>query len=271
MELFYRKIGRGKPLIILHGLYGSSDNWYTLGKQLSAYREVYLVDLRNHGHSPHHEVHTYEALRDDLHEFLVEHSIFKPVLMGHSMGGRTAMFFAALHPKLIEKLIVVDISPCSYRTENHPDETLQHKTIIQSLQSIDLEKLTSRTDANRQLTKTIQSAVIRQFLLKNLKTDSHKRFHWSLNLPALEKSLPEIFLGIDSIGSPSGFQMNFPALFIRGQLSGYIGENDLKCINRYFQNPTVITIPLATHWVHAEQPELFLEAVKDFLKISPVQ
>ena len=268
MELFYRKFGNGKPLVILHGLYGASDNWYTVGKQLSANREVYLVDMRNHGQSPHHPLHTYEALRDDLHEFLVEHSIFRPVVMGHSMGGRAAMFFAASHPKLIEKLIIVDISPCSYRAGNHPDETLQHKMIIDALQSIDLEKLTSRTEADGQLAKTIKSPVIRQFLLKNLKTGRHHQYQWSLNLSALEKNLPEIFLGIDTLSHPAGFQMDFPALFIRGQLSGYIGENDLKCINRYFRNPTVVTIPRATHWVHAEQPEMFLQAVRDFLEIG---
>jgi pimeloyl-ACP methyl ester carboxylesterase len=186
--------------------------------------------------------------------------------MGHSMGGRMAMFFAALHPRLIEKLIIVDISPCSYQAENHPDETLQHKTIIQALQSIDFRHIKSRTDADRQLAKVIKSATIRQFLLKNLKTERHKGFHWSLNLPVLEKNLPEIFLGIDTLYSASGIQMDFPALFIRGQLSGYIGEHDLRCIERYFTNHKVVTIPGATHWVHAEQPGPFLEAVVDFIK-----
>ena len=268
MELFYRKLGKGRPLIILHGLYGSSDNWYTLGKQLSEYKEVYLVDLRNHGHSPHHPVHSYEALRDDLHEFLVQHSLFRPVVMGHSMGGKAAMFFAVLHPKLIEKLIVVDISPCSYKAENHPEETLQHTTIIRALQSIDLSGLTSRTDADHHLAKTIKSIAIRQFLLKNLKGNSHNRFHWSLNLTALEKNLPEIFQGIDTLNFSSELPLDFPAFFIRGELSGYIGEKDLDCIDRYFKNSTVTTIPVTGHWVHAEQPGLFLDAVKNFLEIK---
>jgi esterase len=265
MELFYRRFGKGKPLVILHGLYGSSDNWYTIGRQLSAIREVFLVDWRNHGHSPHHPVHTYSALRDDLHEFLVRHSLFKPVLMGHSMGGRAAMFFAAMHPKLIEKLIVVDMSPCSYKADNHPNETLQHATIFQALRSIDISNLSSRKDADHQLAETIQSPAIRQFLLKNLKKDSNNRFYWCLNLPALEKNLAEIFLGIDTLPLPEGFLLDFPALFIRGQLSGYIGKNDLDCIKRYFKDSAVITIPGAGHWVHAEQPGLFVEAVRNFL------
>lgn len=265
MELFYRRLGKGKPLVILHGLYGSSDNWYSIGKHLSAGREVYLVDIRNHGKSPHHPVHDYAALRDDLHEFLVEHSLFKPVIMGHSMGGRAAMYFAARHPRLIEKLIVVDISPCSYKAGNHRSETLQHKRIVQALQSIDLAMITSRAEADRLLAEKIQSSAIRQFLLKNLKTGGHKKFHWCLNLPVIEKNLPEILLGIDILPMAPEFKMDFPALFIRGQLSGYIGDNDLKCIERYFMNHRVVTIPGASHWVHAEQPALFLEAVMDFI------
>jgi esterase len=266
MELFYRRLGKGKPLIILHGLYGSSDNWYTIGRQLSEFREVFMIDWRNHGHSPHHPVHTYDALRDDLHEFLVEHSLYKPVLIGHSMGGRAAMFFAAMHPKLIEKLIVVDISPCSYKAENHPNETLQHETILRALQSVNISNLASRTEANKKLAETIHSDVIRQFLLKNLKTDSHGRLTWCLNLSALEKSLTDIYAGIDTLPLPEGFQMDFPVLFIRGELSGYINHHDLDCIKRYFKNSAVVTIPQTSHWVHAEQPGLFVEAVRNFLE-----
>ncbi|MBN1414395.1 MAG: alpha/beta fold hydrolase [Bacteroidales bacterium] len=266
MELFYRKLGKGKPLVVLHGLYGSSDNWYTLGKQLAQEREVYLVDLRNHGRSPHHPEHSYGAMRDDLHEFLVQHSLFKPVLMGHSMGGRVAMFFASMHPKLIEKLIVTDISPCSYNTEDHLSEIQQHKTIIQALRSIDISHLSARSDADIQLAKTIKSSVIRQFLLKNLKAEGHKNFRWCLNLPALEKNLQEILLGIDIIGRPSESQMDFPALFIRGQLSGYIKEKDMDCIHHFFKNATIITISNASHWVHAEEPGRFMVAVKEFLE-----
>lgn len=265
MELFYRRLGKGKPLIILHGLYGSSDNWHTIGRQLSEFREVFLIDWRNHGQSPHHPNHTYSALRDDLHEFLVQHTIYKPVVMGHSMGGKAAMFFAAMHPKLIEKLIVVDISPCTYKAENHPNENLQHRSILQALQSIDLANLSSRKEAEDQLAKTIQYPAVRHFLLKNLKKDHHSRYYWCLNLPALEKNLEEIFLGIDTLQLPEEFLLDFPALFIRGQHSGYIGNNDLDCIKRYFKNATVITIPGAGHWVHAEQPGLFVEAVRSFL------
>jgi esterase len=265
MELFYRKLGKGKPLVILHGLYGSSDNWYTIGRNLSEFREVFLVDCRNHGRSPHHPVHTYGALRDDLHEFLVQHSLYKPVIMGHSMGGRAAMFFAAMHPKLIEKLIVVDISPCSYTAENHPSEALQHATILQALRSVDISNLSSRSDADHQLAEIIQSHSIRQFLLKNLKKDNQNRFYWCLNLPALENNLAEIFPGIDALLLPEDFLLDFPALFIRGQLSGYIGQKDLECIKRYFKNAAIITIPKASHWIHAEQPGLVIEAVRNFL------
>jgi esterase len=266
MELFYRKMGKGKPLIILHGLYGSSDNWYTIGKHLSDHHEVFLVDLRNHGYSPHHPVHTYDALKDDLHEFIVQHALYKPVLLGHSMGGRVAMFFTAMHPKLAEKIIVVDISPCSYHTDHHPSETMQHATIIRALQSLDITKLTSRKDADEQLAEKIKSTVIRQFLLKNLKTDNAKNYYWCLNLNALEKGLQGIYIGLDTIRISSGIPMDMPALFIRGQLSGYIGDTDLDCIKRYYKNAAIVTIPGAGHWLHAEKPELLLQAVGDFLK-----
>jgi esterase len=267
MELFYHKLGKGKPLIILHGLYGSSDNWYTLGKQLSGDFEVYLIDQRNHGHSPRHPLHSYIALRDDLHEFIVHHSLFKPVLLGHSMGGRTVMFFAASHPKLVEKICVVDISPCSYKPENHPVETLQQESIIHSLNSIDLLHLSNRKDADRQLANTIGSTVIRQFLLKNLKINKKNEYYWSINLHALSANLHEVYTGIDTLNLDSRFQMTFPALFIKGQHSGYIKEKDIDCIHRYFSNSSIVTIPDAGHWVHAEQPALFLETIKKFLVI----
>jgi pimeloyl-ACP methyl ester carboxylesterase len=267
MELFYRKLGTGKPLIILHGLYGSSDNWYTIGKQLSSHFEIFLPDLRNHGHSPHHPDHSYIALRDDLHEFIVAHSIFRPVLLGHSMGGRTAMFFAASHPHLIDRLIVADISPCSYQADQHPNERLQHSDIIRSLLSLDISGIKSRSDADKALAGAIPSQAIRQFLLKNLKVRDHNRYFWGLNLPALEENLPGIFRGIDTLGLPEGKPMSFPALFVRGERSGYISESDLPCIEKYFRAARIVTIPGAGHWLHAEQPALFLKAVKEFLDI----
>ncbi len=265
MELFYRRIGSGKPLIILHGLFGSSDNWYSIGKQLSGNHEVFLVDQRNHGQSPHHALHNYIALSDDLHEFIVQHNIFRPVIMGHSMGGRTAMFFAARHPKLIDKLIVADISPCSYNPSNHPEEALQHEKIISALRNVDLSAVSSRREADIRLAQTISSLPLRQFLLKNIKTDNHGKFHWRFNIDAIENNLSEIYKGIDTLPLPEKNQISFPALFIRGQLSGYIQEKDITCIYNYFSNASVVTIPQAGHWLHTEQPELVIDFIKKFL------
>ncbi len=268
MNLFYRKYGTGKPLIILHGLFGSSDNWYSIGKQLSVNHEVYIVDQRNHGQSPHHTIHSYIALSDDLHEFMIQHNIFRPVIMGHSMGGRTAMFFAVRHPKLINKLIVADIAPCSYNHENQPDEILQHKKIIEALHSVDLSFVSSRSEIDKKLAESIPSASLRQFLLKNIKTDFNGRFHWKFNLDALENNLSEIFKGIDTLQLPDKNALSFPVLFIRGELSGYLKERDLVCIQSIFSNASVNTIPQAGHWLHVEQPTLFIKAVKEFLNTS---
>jgi pimeloyl-ACP methyl ester carboxylesterase len=266
MELFYRKTGSGKPLIILHGLFGSSDNWHSIGKQLSVSHEVFLVDQRNHGQSPHHSAHNYIAMSDDLHEFIVQHNIFRPVIMGHSMGGRTAMFFSVRHPKLIDKLIVSDISPCSYNPENHPDEALQHEKIIAALHTIDLSVISSRHEADIKLAETINSPSLRQFLLKNIKTDNKGKFQWKLNINAIENNLSEIYKGIEILKLPGKDTLKFPALFIRGEYSGYIKEKDVACIHNYFSNASIITIPQAGHWLHAEKPALFIKAVEEFLK-----
>lgn len=268
MNLFYRKYGKGKPLIILHGLFGSSDNWYSIGKHLSFNHEVYLVDQRNHGQSPHHATHNYIALSDDLHEFIVQHNIFRPVIMGHSMGGRTAMFFAARHPKLINKLIVADISPCSYHSEKQPEEILQHKKIIEALHSVDLSSVSSRGEIDKKLAENIPSVSLRQFLLKNIKTDQNGVFHWKFNLNAVENNLSEIYKGIDTLQLPDKNALSFPALFIRGEFSGYLKEKDITCIQNYFSNAAIITIPHAGHWLHAEQPTLFINTVKKFLNNS---
>ncbi len=265
MELFYRKIGIGKPLIILHGLFGSSDNWYSIGKQLSVNHEVYLVDQRNHGQSPHHLTHNYLALSDDLHEFIVQHNIFRPVIIGHSMGGRTAMFFAARHPSLIAKLIVVDISPCSYNTAHYPDEAHQHRKILEALYSVDLSSVSSRSEIDKQLAEFITSASLRQFLIKNVKAVNYGTYQWKFNIAAINNNLSEIYKGLDSLPLLSGNKLDFPALFIRGQFSGYIKEKDINCIYSYFNNATVTTIPQAGHWLHYEQQELFIQAVNEFL------
>jgi esterase len=267
LNLYFRKMGKGDPLIILHGMYGSSDNWHTVGKALAEKFEVYLVDQRNHGRSPHSPVLSYAILRDDLRDFLDVHDLWKVTILGHSMGGKTAIFFAAAFPHRIKKLIVVDISPRSYKNLLKPSSlVLSHLNIIQSLLSLDLEDIDSRTDADRKLAITISSKTVRQFLLKNLVRTKIGKFEWALNIKALQNGLPALMDGIDPKEVEEGLRITgFPVLFIRGGDSDYVLHEDEIFIKKLFPEASIITIPGAGHWVHAEKTEEFIKAVKEFL------
>ena len=267
MQLYYREIGTGTPLVILHGLYGSSDNWITIGRELSSKYRVILVDQRNHGQSPHSPSHSYNHLAEDLLELLQSLGLSKIILMGHSMGGKTAMLFASRFPEMISKLIVVDISPASY--SNSKDFTSQervHQQIITSLLSLNIEALTSRQQADELLAKMIPDLRVRQFLLKNLKRESDGKFVWMLNLDSISQNLYQlmdsIFVGMDNV------KIQIPTLFIKGEKSPYITPNHEDVIKNHFENYQLVSIPNAGHWVHAEQPVQFLEAVNQFLDSS---
>ncbi len=266
MELFSRQLGKGLPLVILHGLYGSSDNWLSIGKSLSNRFTVYLVDQRNHGQSPHDPVHTYKAMRDDLRDFLDQHDLWKVNLIGHSMGGKTAMFFAAAFPHRLSSLVIVDISPRSYKSLVSPSpQALSHLNLIQSLLSLNLEEIKSRTAAENLLAETIPSRRVRQFLLKNLDRDHNGQFAWRLNLKVLAASLPSILDGFPEEAVKKGLKVTgFPVLFVRGEQSDYINQEDMLMAQNLFPEARFDTIPQAGHWVHAEQPELFLDALNRF-------
>jgi esterase len=267
MELFFRKTGSGDPVIILHGLYGSSDNWHSVGRELAGTHTVYLVDQRNHGRSPHDPLHTYEVLSNDLNEFMVNHQLDKAVIIGHSMGGKTAMTFGLNYPDRISRLIVVDISPLAYHTDQRTSERVILTQITEALQLMEPDLITSREHADKQLARFISSPRIRQFLLKNLKRTSDGRFKWAMNIQALAAHMDAIFEGINNMGiSDTSTLLQFPVLFIKGELSGYIGPHDEEAIYHYFPQAKLVTIPRSGHWVHAEQPEAFLKAVQDFIK-----
>lgn len=253
-KLYFRKMGSGRPLVILHGLFGSSDNWLSIGKALSEEYEVFLVDQRNHGQSFHSNDHNYEVLAQDLLAFLKDPKLAgsktKPILIGHSMGGKTAMTFALGHPDALEKLVVVDISPRGYN--------VHHDSILDGLKSINLTDITTRKEADEVLAKSVPELGVRQFLLKNL-ARSGEGFEWKLNLDALEKNLERI------VEEVKGEPAEIPALFMKGEHSNYIRDTDKLLISKLFPNSTVVTIHDAGHWVHAEQPEAFLETLKSFL------
>lgn len=267
MELHFRKLGKGEPLIILHGLFGSSDNWFSVGRELSGDFEVFLVDLRNHGQSPHNELHNYEVLSEDVAFFIDQHHIDKAHIIGHSMGGKTTLQLGLRHPDKVNKMIIVDISPFRYPVSNIPPGLMSHDIIIKAMQAVDPSSISNRDEADAKLKESISSAPVRQFLLKNLKRSSEGTFKWILNLPVLSDNLHEIYAGLPDIEhQPSGNIPVFPLLFIKGQRSEYIRAEDQKSISNYFPHAEIKTIQNAGHWVHAEQPSEFLSIVKNFLK-----
>lgn len=266
MELSYRKSGSGNPMIILHGLYGSGDNWYSFARDFTGTNTVYLIDQRNHGNSPHNVVHDYNSLSDDLYEFINAHHIDKSIFIGHSMGGKTALNFGLRHPEKVEKMIVVDISPLGYSEDSESAEIHIHRHIITSLLSIDIQNIKDRSEADRKLGLSISSRAIRQFLLKSLKRKTDGKFEWALNIEALAGNMSAIFEGVirEDVTDPRSIPV-FPLLFIKGGKSGYIGEADINAIHHYFPHSQLITIPNAGHWVHSEQPQALISAVKKFI------
>ena len=250
MKLHYRKYGEGQPLIILHGLFGSSDNWQTLGKKFAENFEVYLVDQRNHGHSPKSNEFNYQLLSDDLYKLITDLELENITLIGHSMGGKTVMHFAQEHPLFIKKLIVVDIGPKAY--------PMHHDIILAGLNSLDLSAIKSRGQADKQLSKFIEDIGVKQFLLKNLYWIEKGQLGWRINIPVLEKKMPDILAAIpDKI-------VETHTLFIRGEKSNYIVEDDFQSIYDQFPNSEIETIYDAGHWVHAENPFSFYNMVLEF-------
>ncbi|MDP4227887.1 MAG: alpha/beta fold hydrolase [Bacteroidota bacterium] len=266
MNLFFREFGEGLPVIILHGLYGSSDNWLSLGKIMAENYHVYLLDQRNHGKSPHSKIHTYNAMQDDLLEFMDSKKLDKVNLIGHSMGGKTAMYFAIMHPERTASLTVVDIAPRSYQSLNRFSEnSIFHLNVLNALLSIQPEKIKARHEAAEILSQTIKEERVVNFLLKNLKYKKERGFYWSINLDALAQNLPNILGGIKEDILEKGFNQS-PVMFIKGGNSSYIGEADLPLIKKVFPSAEIEIIPGASHWVHAEKPKEFLNYVLTFLK-----
>ncbi len=257
MKLFFRTYGDDGPaIIILHGLFGISDNWVTFGKKLAgAGYKVYIPDQRNHGQSPHSSTFNYLALTDDLYEFIEEHEIKNPVLLGHSMGGKVTSRFALENPEILKKVIIVDISLRAYASRS------KHAEIIDGMRRIDFNMAKSRKQVDMLLTERIPDFRIRQFILKNLYWKDKDRLNWRINFEAICANLEDMFDGIDTID-----RFNKPALFIKGGLSDYILPEDFPTIKYNFPKSEIVTIENTSHWVHAEAPEEFAKLVFGFLK-----
>lgn len=253
MILHSNIIGEGKPFVILHGFLGMGDNWKTLAKQFSESNyQVHLVDQRNHGRSFHSEDFDYELMAEDLKAYCKEHNLNDIVLLGHSMGGKTAMLFATLFPELVSKLIVADISPRYY--------PIHHDAILEGLSSLDFSEIKTRGEADKALSNYIKDTGTRMFLLKNLYWIEKGQLGLRINLPVLKDNVSEVGEAL-----PTHATFNKDTLFLRGDRSEYIGGQDEAIIHRHFPNSEIVTIKNSGHWLHAENPKDFYEAVINFL------
>ena len=255
MKLFYREYGQGKPLIILHGLLGLADNWVTFARRISPHGiHCFIPDQRNHGHSPHHSVMNYYALTDDIAEFIYDHNLEQPCIMGHSMGGKVAMRYTLENPEKVNRLVVVDTSLRTYVNFEY------HRNLIDSMLSINFESVRSRAEVQKILSSGIKDKRLVLFLLKNLFWKGKNKLGWRLNLNAISENLEDMY---DGVFFSTRFE--FPSLFVRGGGSNYILEQDLPEIYNHFTDARVETIDKSSHWVHADAPDEFFNLVKDFL------
>ncbi len=246
-------LGEGTPFLILHGFLGMSDNWKTLGNKFSENGyEVHLLDQRNHGRSPHTSEMNYQVMSQDVKNYCEENNLENIILLGHSMGGKVAMQAAGDFPDLIQKLIIVDISPKYYAPH--------HQEILAGLQALDNEVITSRGDAEEFLAKFIPDTGTRLFLLKNLYWKTKEKLSLRLNLEVLSQAAEDIGMGLSE-----NTHFSKSTLFIKGGKSNYITEEDIPLIKNHFSQATVQTIENAGHWVHAEKMKDFYSKVSEFL------
>ena len=246
MQLHYRELGKGEPIVMLHGIFGSSDNWLTQSKMLSEHYHTYAVDQRNHGQSPHDERFDYPSMVEDVLQFMQDKNIEDPILMGHSMGGKVAMNLAVAYPEKVQKLIVVDIAPKAYDMQNY--------IVLKGLLSIPIQQ------ADEILAQHIDEPDVRQFLLKNLQRRPEGGFKWKLNLPAVADN-------IRKIGLPLQYKGKFekPTLFVRGSRSNYVLDEDFPMIKEIFPSAQFETLDTG-HWVPAEKPKEFVDVVLRWLR-----
>jgi len=253
MEVLHSQIlGEGQPLLILHGYFGMSDNWKTLGNQFSEDYQVHLIDQRNHGRSFHSEAFNYQLLAEDLYNYIQYHNLEKVFLIGHSMGGKTAMFFATAYPELVAKLIVVDISPKEYKPH--------HNAILAGLNAINFTEQNSRKLVDEKLANYILELGVRQFLLKNVYWEEKGKLTFRFNLQSLTENNPKVGEAL-----PQDVSYIQETLFLKGEKSGYIVPEEQLIIDKHFPNNKVVEIKNAGHWLHAENPNDFYAEVCEFL------
>ena len=253
MELYSKIYGnKGQDLIIIHGLFGMSDNWNTLGKKFSKYCKVHLIDLRNHGRSPHSNDFNYEVMCHDILEYMDNNNISNPIILGHSLGGKVAMKFAFTYPDKLEKLIVADIAPRLYNSDFH-------KNILATLKKLPLQNFKKREEIDNVLSSFYKDKGMRFFLLKNLYRNKKNAFAWRFNIDVLLEKVQNV----QQASFVSG-KLNVPTHFIRGSNSDYINSSDELLIKKHFTDFSIGEIKGAGHWLHAEKPECFYDEVMGF-------
>ncbi len=251
MKLFFKTLGEGQPLLILHGLFGSSDNWNSHAKEFAKHFKVYLIDLRNHGHSPHSSIFNFDCLADDIVELMAEEKLRDVLLIGHSLGGKVILRLAQSHFFLIEKMIVVDMGLKKYLP--------QHDQIFEALFAVDIKNCESRKVGEERLSMFIKDESTRQFLIKNMHWKAHEKLAWRFNLVSIFENKNELTKPISSE------KIATKTLFIRGEKSNYILDSDIASIDDQVPYATFETIADSGHWVHADAPELFRTAALKFL------
>lgn len=253
MKLYSKIHGdKAQDLIIIHGLFGMSDNWNTLGKKFAKYCKVHLIDLRNHGRSPHAEDFNYDVMCGDVLEYMEDNAIQKPILLGHSLGGKVAMKCAFTYPEKIDKLIVDDIAPREYDINFIKD-------IVLSLYKIPLESFSKRADVDKEVSLFIEDNFTKLFILKNLYRNEDRVFSWRFNIDVFVEKIKNI----QKTNFINGI-CTLPTYFIRGGNSNYITTEDELIINKHFSDVSISTIKDAGHFLHAEKPEKFYNEVMGF-------
>lgn len=254
MEVLHSKIvGSGAPFLILHGYFGMGDNWKSHANKLSENFQVHLIDQRNHGRSFHSDDFDYELLVEDLNLYMEEHQIDKAIILGHSMGGKTAMLFAVTYPEKVDKLIVADIAPKNYPPHHHQ--------ILEALNAVDFSAIKLRTEVDTILKEYIEEEGVRQFLLKNVYRETKDSLNFRFNLESLTENNNEVGAPL-----PAFTEFDGDVLFLRGANSGYISEDDESLIQAHFAYAKIATIPNAGHWLHAENPQDFMQELLKFLQ-----
>lgn len=255
------KSGSHNKIIILHGLYGSSDSWLRVAKHFEKDYEVHLLDLRNHGDSFHSEVHTYSTMAEDVKYYMNYHNLEKVFLIGHSMGGKTAMIISNKYPKNIEKCVIADISPRNYKSLlDHSPQVQFHLNLISHFRTLNPERFSTYRDFSKSI--DVSSEEIKNLILKNVKKRAGA-LKWKLNVDAIHNNLGNILDGLD----PDDFideKIEPQTLFLKGEKSEYITKNDEKLIDFIFSDVKIETVPVAGHWMHIEQPHKVSELIKDF-------